>query len=361
MSNWRRLERSLARIARTRYPAFLFGRAPPRNEIPVFTYHDVAAETLDADLAFLAANGYRALGIDEFHDRLSGGRIADRLVLLTFDDARRSFFEVAYPLLERRGIRATLFVPSHWPGDPARRFMTWDEIRRCAASGLIDVESHGHRHTLVHCASRLAGFVTPAALTRHDLFDWPLRRERDGDAFGAPPLGTPVYEAAPLLSAQRRYLEPAAAADACRALVANGGERFFASRGWQARLRNEHQRAARATQAEWVNATAFREVVASEVSLAIDTFARELGRKPRYFAYPWMLGSLESQRRLRAAGIAAAFGVALDFRHARTELAVYGRYKADWLRFLPGDGRRRLRDVVPQKLAGFGASQHFAH
>jgi peptidoglycan/xylan/chitin deacetylase (PgdA/CDA1 family) len=361
MSGWRRLERSLARIARTRYPPFLFGR-PPRREIPVFTYHDVAAETLEADLDFLAMNGYRAVGVDEFHERMADGRPGDKLVLLTFDDARRSFADVVYPLLEKRGVRATLFVPTLWPGDVLRRFMSWNEIRHCAASGLIDVESHGHRHALVHCSRRLAGFVTPAAIARHDLYDWPMRSERDGDALDVPALGTPVYEAAPLLSAAARFLESPTAADACRELVAEGdGQRFFASRDWSKRLVEAHDLAARARPGEWLDAQSFRELVAGEVDLAVDTFARELGREPRYFAYPWMSGSLESQRRLVGAGIVAAFGVALDFRHARTEIQVYGRYKADWLRFLPGDGRRRLRDVVPQKLAAFGASQHFAH
>ena len=61
----RRLRRSAARLARTRYPAFLFGREVPADELPVFTYHEVDAAELDGDLDFLERNGSRTLSLDE--------------------------------------------------------------------------------------------------------------------------------------------------------------------------------------------------------------------------------------------------------------------------------------------------------
>src|SRR5690606_39233718 len=115
---------------------------------------------------------------------------------------------------------------------------------------------------------------------------------------------------------------------------------------------------------EEVPAHELRKEIETELSLAVDTFRRELGRTPRYFAYPWSLGSRESLSMLKDMGFEAAFGVALDFGRIRREampLPVYARYKSDWLRFLPGDGRRRLAGVVPHKVATFLRSQHFAH
>lgn len=362
----RRFGRSVARLARTRYPAFVFGGEVPRGEIPVFTYHDVRADVLRADLEFLAANGYRTVRAAEFHSRmLEDGAGRERLVLLAFDDARRNFWEVAYPLLAAHRAHAVLFVPSYWVGDSARMFMTWDELRECRRAGLVDVESHAHRHALVYTSPRLAGFASPAALARHDLFDWPMRRERDGDRCGYPPLGTPIYESAPLLSAERRLLEPAAAVQACRELVATqGAERFFGRPGWQERLLSAHDSVPGGPRLERISETATRALAATELAQAAECFERELGSRPRFFAYPWMLGSADSQGLLRDLGLVASFGVALDFRRARRErspLPAYGRYKSDWLRFLPGQGRRRLRDVVPQKCMRFVSSQHLAH
>lgn len=370
----RRLRRSAARLARTRYPAFVFGRKVEPGEIPVFTYHEIGAAELEADLDFLERNRYRTLSLDEYHERMRNPRLGrDKCVLLTFDDARRNFRDVAFPVLAKRGARAALFVPTYWVGTrgvPAHEstppgFMTWAELRECAASGLVEVESHAHRHALVFTSARLAGFATPGALAAYDLFDWPMRHERGIDRLGRPPLGTPIYESAPLLSARHRYVEPALPALTCRSLVeSEGGDRFFTRRNALAELKAAYAAVAGRVRGRLIPASEFRAEIETELALAVETFRRELGRAPRYFAYPWMLGGTESLAMLKDLGFDAAFGVALDFGRIRREaspIAVYARYKSDWLRFLPGDGRRRLVGIVPQKVASFLRTQHFAH
>jgi len=374
VSDIRRLRRSAARLARTRYPRFLFGREVPTDEIPVFTYHEIDAAELDADLEFLERNRYRTLSLDEYRERMQNPRLArDKCVLLTFDDARRNFWDVVFPVLARRGARAALFVPTYWIGErhvsaheaTPPGFMTWAELRECVASGLIDVESHAHRHTLVFTSARLAGFATPRALASYDLFDWPMRHERGLDRVGRPPLGTPIYESAPLLSARVRYVEPALPALTCRSLVeAEGGERFFAKRTALAELKAAYAAVAGRVKGRLVQPDELRAEIETELALGVEAFRRELGRAPRYFAYPWMLGGSESLGILKDLGFEAAFGVALDFGRIRREaspIAVYARYKSDWLRFLPGDGRRRLVGIVPHKVASFLRTQHFAH
>ncbi|MBN1236899.1 MAG: polysaccharide deacetylase family protein [Gammaproteobacteria bacterium] len=386
---FRRLGRSTARLARTRYPAFLFGGALPRDEIPVFTYHDVEPDVLHGDLEFLRRNGYRTVGIDEFRDRSARGvPNRDRCVMLTFDDARGSFHTVAWPVLREREAHAVLFVPSYWIGggrgapagedagaDAARAdaaakpgFMTWEQLAECEASEWVDVESHGHCHALVPVSSRLAGFASPAALEHYDLFDWPMRRERGVDVPGRPPPGTPVYESAPLLSAEVRVIEPAAAAEACRRLVERegGAAAFFRRPDAEGALRASHDAAVAAGGgAEPMPPAEVRRGIEDELRRAAERFEAELGRPPRHFAYPWMLGGERSLDVLAELGVETAFGVALDFRRARRTRRhrprIYGRFKCDWLRFLPGQGRRSLQHVLPAKAAGFLKTQHLAH
>lgn len=372
----RRLKRSLSRLTQTHYPGFLLGGGLEPREIPVFTYHDVDANTLRGDLEFLELNGYRTLGVEEYlRATRERSKTCGRRVLLTFDDARRNFWEVAYPILEQRGARATLFVPTYWiaggrfsgraaPAESAE-FMTWEQIARCDESYLVDVESHSHRHVLVYTTAKLVGFASPDSLARHDLFDWPLRRRGTRDECGLPPLGTPVYEAEPLLSAQLRVLEPSLAAEACRLVVAaGGGEAFFAAHDWASQLTRVHEAAVARRGAAVLPTADFRHEVETEVREGLAAFERELGRRPRFFAYPWMLGAPDTLELLAELGVSAAFGVGLDFRRIRrgaSVLPVFGRYKSDWLRFLPGRGRHRLRDVLPRKLAAFVRSQHLAH
>src|SRR5579885_3631713 len=90
----RRAARGAQSVLRTRYPLFLLGLPVPRGEIPVFIYHDVEPESFARELEFLRANQYRTISLDEFlaaGERKSHTR--EKRVLLTFDDARRSFYE----------------------------------------------------------------------------------------------------------------------------------------------------------------------------------------------------------------------------------------------------------------------------
>ncbi|HEY0683048.1 MAG TPA: polysaccharide deacetylase family protein [Steroidobacter sp.] len=370
MSGFGRFVRTLARISRTRYPRFIFGLPLARREIPVFIYHDVETPALARDLEFLRRNNYRTLRLDEYLAAREGGDWPGRSVLLTFDDARKSFREVALPLLRQFDAHAVLFAPSYWM-QPARRaaddlFMSWEQLRVCLDSGLVDVQSHAHRHALVATSSQVIDFANPSVLARFDIYDWPMRFVDNADELGKPALGTPVYRAAPLLSAQRRYLENGDVTLACRDFVTSqGGPDFFAQPDWRARLARCFDEQARLAPGRFMDAPAFEKLIASEFELCREEFKRHLGYEPHCIAYPWSLGSALSMQLARHHGFRAAFGVAMDYRserrRARLPLPVYGRLKSDWLQFLPGEQRASIVSAVRRKVAGFDTVQHLAH
>jgi peptidoglycan/xylan/chitin deacetylase (PgdA/CDA1 family) len=68
-------------------------------------------------------------------------------VEITFDDGHRSNFEVALPLLDRAGLRATFFVLAGSLGS-SDQFMTWEHVRQLTAAG-HSVQSHGWSHRLL--------------------------------------------------------------------------------------------------------------------------------------------------------------------------------------------------------------------
>jgi hypothetical protein len=76
-----------------------------------------------------------------------------------------------------------------------------------------------------------------------------------------------------------------------------------------------------------------------------------------------MLGSERSLELATEFGITSVFGVGLDYGRARriTRLPAFGRLKGDWLRCLPGKGRRRLWEIIPEKVKDFWGQQHLAH
>lgn len=360
-----RARRTLAGPLQTRYPGFLFGLPLPRDEIPIFNYHEITAEELEPDLQYLRDNGYETLDLHEFIQATQAKTRRRRSVLLTFDDAHISFWSEALPLLRQYQTRAVLFAPTYWMNghDANGRFMNWEQLRDCVASGLVEVQSHAHRHTLIHTSERLADFASPETHGSCHFFDWPMRDNDGRDELGPPALGTPFYGAAPLLSATRRYIENAEVTRLCRHFVAEQSD-FFEDPEANTRLRGYYAGVAASRPGRWATSKELEHQMVTEFDVSRELFRAELGITPQYFAYPWMLGNERSMELARRFGLAAAFGVGVDYRTARRgglPLPVYGRLKGDWLRCLPGKGRVNALPVLAGKVLRMSEQSHLTH
>jgi peptidoglycan/xylan/chitin deacetylase (PgdA/CDA1 family) len=103
------------------------------------------------DLRAISEAGYALVGLTEALER---GRLGERVVGLTFDDAYRDFIDACLPILAAVGARATLYAPAAHLGRPA----SWDAGSKTGADvldagGLREVidaghelGSHGNRH-----------------------------------------------------------------------------------------------------------------------------------------------------------------------------------------------------------------------
>ncbi|MFO7607574.1 MAG: polysaccharide deacetylase family protein [Candidatus Krumholzibacteriia bacterium] len=98
-------------------------------------------------LAWFRDTGTRVMTLDEVADLVEAGRpLPARAVVLTIDDADRSVYEIAWPLLQEYGVQAHLFVPTaqmgrHWSG---LEICTREQLSEMADSGAVLVESHTH-------------------------------------------------------------------------------------------------------------------------------------------------------------------------------------------------------------------------
>ena len=79
--------------------------------------------------------------------------IPDRLVVLTFDDGRRSDVELVGPLLARHGFGATFYITEGLGFEDKSRFLEWDEIRRLHDAG-FEIGNHHGRHVAVDTQTR---------------------------------------------------------------------------------------------------------------------------------------------------------------------------------------------------------------
>lgn len=232
--------------------------------VPCLTWHSVSAdagwlpwadaisvrpETLDRQLALLGRMGLRAMDSVEFcKARRAGKPVSPDTVLLHFDDGYLDNWVAAAPILQRHGMRATLFVsldfiaperdapltladtthPPRWDG-----YLSWGEIAALDAGafgGVFDIQPHGVDHGRVPVGPRIVDRLSAQNWRRLAWMQW---AEMPGDKHDwyraqtppARPLGTPVPEsdgalAAPALTPDGRESRAAYAARVRRDLRA---------------------------------------------------------------------------------------------------------------------------------------------
>jgi peptidoglycan/xylan/chitin deacetylase (PgdA/CDA1 family) len=97
-----------------------------------------------AHLETLRRGNYSVLTLGDVVSRLRANQpLPERCVVLTVDDAFRSFLSGAVPLLREFGYPATLFVNTGEVG--GQDFLSWAELRQLAAAG-IEIGNHSAAH-----------------------------------------------------------------------------------------------------------------------------------------------------------------------------------------------------------------------
>ena len=98
-------------------------------------------------LRWFRDQGIAVVTLDEIADLHARGEpLPDPAVIITIDDADRSVYTQAWPLLQEYGVRAHLFVPTGRVGEPWSGIdvCSWSELREMADSGTILLGSHTH-------------------------------------------------------------------------------------------------------------------------------------------------------------------------------------------------------------------------
>jgi peptidoglycan/xylan/chitin deacetylase (PgdA/CDA1 family) len=293
--------------------------------LPILTYHSVGRvlpdwawsdlttpfTVFDDHLRALRRAGYRSTTLPEWNAHVRGERVIDgKAVALTFDDGYLDNWVYAAPLLERYGFTGTVLVTPEFvqpddavrptlrdarPGSesdlPVRGFMSWEELRRVARSGVLDVQCHAMTHTWYPVSDDVVDFHHPG-----DAFYWldwnqdPLSKPEYLARLGksSVPWGTPVYAHEKSLSCRRYFPDTAEAEHLAGFVERTGGERLFEDPAWRERLRAElasvrHARGGRGRP----ESDAERQIrLEHEIVGARDVIAEELGKPVEFFVWP---------------------------------------------------------------------------
>lgn len=126
--------------------------------LPMLCYHqftrnkniehrlELRAHDFEKQIRYLLDNHYQLLSFAEVGEIMAAGRaIPPKAVVITIDDGYGSVYDVAWPILKKYQAKATLFVYTDFIG--AGKALTWSEMQEMAASGLIEIQSHGKSHS----------------------------------------------------------------------------------------------------------------------------------------------------------------------------------------------------------------------
>jgi poly-beta-1,6-N-acetyl-D-glucosamine N-deacetylase len=136
-------------------PAAAAGPEPPAAV--VLMYHrfgdaqypstNIRMEQFRAHLRELRRPQYHVLPLPRIVAALrSGESLPERTVGISMDDAYRSIYSEAWPLLKEARLPFTVFVASDGIDRGFRDLMTWAELRELAASGLVTLGNHTATH-----------------------------------------------------------------------------------------------------------------------------------------------------------------------------------------------------------------------
>ena len=152
----------------------------PEPGVPAYYQTNTSSAVFRQHMQFLADNGYQTISVADLVNFLhtsttetngipkpntpplqhSNPPTRSRSVVLTFDDAFRTVYTQAFPVLQQHGFTASVFLPTAFIGDTRRQFrpstlncrlpaspecLTWSEVLELRRHGL-----HFGSHTVSH-------------------------------------------------------------------------------------------------------------------------------------------------------------------------------------------------------------------
>lgn len=128
------------------------------NDAVILMYHNIAIDTpvstsvtpevFGRHMRYLAENEFTVLPLMQALNSLKlGHSIPPKTVVITFDDAYRSVYTEAFPLLKEKAWPFTVFVTTKYISEGYSQFMNWGQLREIEKyGGEIGNHSHTHAH-----------------------------------------------------------------------------------------------------------------------------------------------------------------------------------------------------------------------
>ncbi len=136
--------------------------APTTNNAVILMYHNIATNTPPSTsvtperfrqhMDYLSDNGFTVWPLFKTLLHLATGEsIPKKTVVLTFDDAYRSVYDEAFPVLRAKGWPFTVFVTTQYIAEGYTHYMNWQQLCEVQRfGGEVGNHSRTHRHLVRH-------------------------------------------------------------------------------------------------------------------------------------------------------------------------------------------------------------------
>jgi len=118
-------------------------------------FNTLSQDHFAAHLAYLQESSFEVVSMDAYLSALESGN-ADRLVVLTFDDAYTSLQDIVLPMVRPYQFPIAFFVPTDFVGDCNQwdlsgghsriEIMDWNALQTMAQDPLVTIGAHGTSH-----------------------------------------------------------------------------------------------------------------------------------------------------------------------------------------------------------------------
>ena len=152
---WRRL---VAGRNNMRIPILMYHSISELSETNAHPYFETrtSPDVFETQMKYLCDKGYSTISPADVLALLSSGQAdTKKKIVITFDDGFRDFYTHAFPILQKYGLNATVYLPTAYINQRTKLFfgkecMTWSEVRELNKLGV----AFGS-HTVTHATLKL--------------------------------------------------------------------------------------------------------------------------------------------------------------------------------------------------------------